>query len=233
MIKFYARQVPPEHQTSPLDYWSSRNGLDLSEPWPEITLTGNGRLRGYETELFQAAERWEKAADEYINGEEWTGAPATIREALENFWIEKQNGKRWTPRELGQWKRLFQDWDRNPWRDEDARTAEALELMTGRPWDYEELNGCSQGDFIIAFYPKDKYSRKDLEILEIEYFNMGEEWTIYDGDPDDPETDCFSVYVYSWDEDEQRRELASAAGCSPEEIKMQRFAGWSKNPIYA
>lgn len=230
MKTVYAYQIPPEYQESPL-----RNvEKDLPLFWPEITLTGNGNFRGFETDLFQAAERWEKSADEYINGEEWTGAPVTIREALENHGIEKQNGKQWSPRELGAWKRLFQDWDRNPWRDNDARTAEALDLMTGRKWDYETLKGCCQGDYITAFFPLDKYSRKDLETLEIEYFNLGEEWRIRD-EPEGVEgANEFYLYCYSWDEDEKKREIAAAAGEEDlEKIEMHPFTGWSRSACWA
>lgn len=230
MKTVYAYQIPPEYQQSPL----ARLEIDLPEMWPEITLTGGGRCAAFETDLFQTAERWEKAADEYINGEEWTAAPVTIRKALENYGIEKQNGKQWSPRELGAWKRLFQDWDRNPWRDDDARTAEALDLMTGRKWDYKPLRGCSQGDYITAFFPVDKYNRKDLDRLEIEYFNLGEEWKIRD-EPEGVEgADEFYMYCYSWDPDEKKIEIAVAAGEEDlEKIEMHPFAGWSRRPVYA
>lgn len=236
--KIYARQIPPEYQESPL-YWNynRKDGLDLRDTWPEITLTGNGHFCGYKTELFEAAERIDDAADEYTNGQEWTGERVRIVDALRDYGIEKQNRKKWTPRELGQFKRIFQSWDRNPWdgRNADARIVETLELMTGRPWDVETLRGCSQGDYIDCYYPRDKYSPQDLERLEMEYFNTGEEWTVFEEDPDEnPDADHFSMYIYSWKDDEKRQEIADASGWgTPEEVELHAFTGWTRSACYA
>ena len=234
--KIYARQIPPEYQESPL-YWdyNRKDGLDLSDFWPEITLTGNRDFCGYKTPLFEDAEKIDEAADEWINGKEWTGEAVRIVDALRDYGIEKQNGKNWSPRELGQWKRLFQSWDRNPWdcRDAEDRIVAALELMTGRKWDVVTLRGCSQGDYIDCYYPRDKYSRKALDILETEYFNTGEEWTVYDGDPDEnPDADHFSMYVYSWKDDEKRQEIADAAGGDAADVELHEFTGWSRIACY-
>lgn len=239
MSKIFARQVPPEYQESPLYYWTGKNGeIDLEASWPGVTLTGNRDYRGHKTEAFQAAERLESAADEYINGQEWTGEKVTIRDALRGQEIEKHNGKGWSPRELGQWKRLFEDWDRNPYdkRNADRRTLEALELITGKPYDVQELRGCVQRDWIECYYPRNEYSAEDLERLEMEYFNTGEEWTIYDKDPDGDEEpgDSFSMYVYSWKDDAKRAEIAAAAGWgTPEEVELHEFTGWTRSACWA
>ena len=233
---FHAYQIPPEYQESPLYYFSGKSGLDLENAgWPEITLTGNGHFRGYKSELYETAEQIDDAAEEYMNGKEWTGERARIVDVLRDRGIEKQNGKRWSPRELGQFKRIFENWDRNPYdgKNADRRIIDTLELMTGRPWAVETLRGCSQSEWIDCYYPRDKYNRKALDILEMEYFNTGEEWTVYDGDRDDPKADSFSMYVYAWKDDEKRKELADAAGCSPEEITLHEFTGWSRSACYA
>lgn len=234
--KIYARQIPPEYQKSPL-YWdyNRKDGLDLSESWPEITLTGNRDSCGYKTPLFEDAEKIDEAADEWINGKEWTGETVRIVDALRDYGIEKQNGKKWTPRELGEWKRLFQSWDRNPWdgRNAERRLLEALELITGEPYERDTLRGCSQGDYIECYYPRKKYSTADLERLEKEYFNTGEEWTIYNEDPDEnPDADQFSMYVYAWRDDEKRQEIADAAGGDPADVELHPFTGWTRSACY-
>lgn len=235
--KIYARQVPPEHQESPLYcFCYTRDGLDLSELYTGITLTGNRDFCGYKTPEYEAAEHVDDAADEWINGQEWTGEPVKIEEALRDYGIEKQNGKKWTPRELGQWKRLFQSWDRNPYdgRDADDRIADALELMTGKPYTAQTLRGCSQGDYIKCFFPYKEYTQGEIDRLETEYFNTGEEWIIYDEDPDNnPEADCFSCYVYSWKDDEKRAEIAAAAGGAPDDMELHEFTGWRRIACYA
>lgn len=119
---------------------------------------------------------------------------------------------------------------------ERATNEAAEEYNNGKEWTGERvtLRGCCQGDYIECTYPRNKYSAADLERLEKEYFNTGEEWTIYDGDPNEnPEADSFSMYVYSWDDDEKRKEIAAAAGVDPAEIEMHAFTGWSRSACYA
>lgn len=236
MGKIYARQIPPEYQESPIYYGKFETEFPLY--WPEITLTGNRNYYGYRAEAYEDAERaTNDAPEEYYRAKE-SGEPYRIAEALELYGIEKHNGKRWSPRELGQWKRLFQDWDHNPYdkRNADRRTLEALELITGEPYGLRTLRGCSQSEWIECYYPRKKYSTKDLERLEMEYFNTGEEWTIYDADPDGEEEpgDSFSMYVYSWQDDEKRAEIAAAAGWgTAEEVELHPFKGWTRSPKWA
>lgn len=235
MGKIYARQIPPEYQTSPIYYGKFETEFPLY--WPEISLTGNRDFSGYTTEEYDDAERaTNDAAEEYNNGKEWTGERVTLRDALRDYGIEKRNGKQWSPRELGQWKRLFQDWDRNPYdkRNADRRTLEALELITGESYSLRTLRGCSQSEWIDCYYPRNKYSTKDMERLETEYFNTGEEWTIYDDDPNEnPDAESFSMYIYSWDDDEKRKEIAAAAGGDPADVELHAFTGWTRSACYA
>ena len=235
----YAKQIPPEYQESPL-YWSRNprtRELDLADTWPGVSLTGNRHLCGYTAEEYDDAERaTNEAAEEYNNGKEWTGERVTLRDALRDYGIEKRNGKQWSPRELGQWKRLFEEYDRNPYdrRNAERRLLTALQLITGEPYERDTLRGCSQGDYIECTYPRNKYSAADLARLEKEYFNTGEEWTIYDDDPNEnPDAESFSMYVYSWDDDEKRKEIAAAAGVDPAEVELHAFTGWSRSACYA
>lgn len=234
-MRIEAKQQPPEWTQSPLDYSTLDNAM--RDCWPDISLCGNRRYNEHKTEAMQDAERaTTDAAEEWSNGKEWTGEPVTITQALEDFQIVKHNGKRWTPRELGEWKRIFQDYDRNPYdgRNADRRTVAALELITGKPHDWTELRGPCQGDYIKAFYPSKEYSRDALRALEIEYFNMGEEYeaTLYDDDGNEIETAW--IYCYSWSEDEQKREISDAfPDTRPEDVTLRAFAGWTRSPKWA
>lgn len=235
MSKIYARQIPPEYQASPLYY--GKFEINMTELWPGISLDGNRDFIAVKTAEFEQAERaTNDAAEEYNTGKEWTGEPVTIRDALRDYEIEKKNGKAWTPRELGQWKRLFRDYDRNPWdgRNAERRILDALELITGEPYESATLRGCIQRDWITCYYPRNKYDDAALEKLEKELFNTGEEWTIYDDDPDEnPDADRFSMYVYAWDDDEKRREIADAAGGDPADVELHEFTGWTRRACYA
>jgi len=239
MGKIYARQIPPEHQESPLyTICQSRDGkLDLSDEWPGISLTGNRRYNGYKTGAMEDAERaTTDAAEEWSNARE-NGEHTRIIDVLDLYEIYKHNGKRWTPRELGQWKRLFEDYGSNPYdgRNADRRTVDALELITGKRYAETTLRGCVQGEWISCYYPVDDYTHKDLDRLEMEYFNTGEEWHVFDDDPDDgdPQED-FTMYVYSYKDDEKRQEIAAAAGWgTPEEVELHKFSGWTQLPKWA
>lgn len=238
MGKIYARQIPPEYQESPLyTLCQSRDGnLDLSDEWPGISLTGNRDFKGYKTPEYEAAERIDEAAEEWSNARE-NGEPCRIIEALDLYEIYKHNGKRWSQRELGRWKRLFEDYGSNPCDggNADRRTVDALNLITGRRYAKTTLRGCVQGEWINCYYPVDGYTHKDLDRLEMEYFNTGEEWHVFDADPDDGDPqESFTVYVYSWSDDEKRQKIAAAAGWgTPEEVELHPFIGWTRLPKWA
>ena len=239
MIKAYARQIPPEYQESPLSYGPFEQ--EFPEIYPGISLDGNRHFTGYKTAEYEAAEHADDAAADYLNSRENDPQPMTIREALEYYGIEKTNGRRWSPRELGQWKRIFEDYDRNPYdgRNADRRVTDALELITGKPHAVRTLRGSSQGDYIKAYFPFWEYSEKAIECLETEYFNTGEEWEVIldyepgQDDQDDAYSDRFTCYVYSWKDDEKRAEIADAAGVQPEEIEMHAFLKWARRAVYA
>ena len=91
------------------------------------------------------------------------------------------------------------------------------------------------GNRHLCGYTAEEYDDAERATNEAaEEYNNGKEWTIYDDDPNEnPEADSFSMYVYSWDDDEKRKEIAAAAGVDPAEIEMHAFTGWSRSACYA
>lgn len=81
------------------------------------------------------------------------------------------------------------------------------------------------------------WSREALAAFEIEYFNMGSEWIIDDGEFN-PDTDSplningYSVYVTAQDEEGIRKELAAVEGCSPADLVLYVFEGYIHIPKY-
>ena len=63
-----------------------------------------------------------------------------------------------------------------------------LSIVDGKKWGWKIIRGYCQSDWNEIFYPVDDWSREALAAFEIEYFNMGSEWIIDDGEFN-PDTD--------------------------------------------
>jgi hypothetical protein len=110
--------------------------------------------------------------------------------------------------------------------DGEKRILRALHLLTGKRYDVRTIRGYCQGDWQTVFYPVEDYSREALDILEIEYFNLGTEWAV--------NVDGCDVYVYAYSDTPEkiRAEIAAAVGAQVEDIQLHVFAGWERTPEY-
>ena len=116
-------------------------------------------------------------------------------------------------------------------RFDGPRLLRASQLITGKRYECLCLRGCCQSEWIDCYYPTDEYTREELHILETEYFNMGTEWIIHDGNtaPHGPdEIDGYSLYCY----DDPRREIALCTDTTPENVILWAFDGWTQIPRY-
>lgn len=112
--------------------------------------------------------------------------------------------------------------------DGEKRILRALHLVTGKRHEKRTIRGYSQGEWQEIYYPVSDYTREALDMLEIEYFNMGSEWVIKTAD--DP--DGYSLYCYTTGADCIREEIANATGEKPEDITLHIFDGWTKTAQY-
>lgn len=227
-MKIYAKQVPPEYQEGPL-FWddSITNGIELF---------GNRSYNRRTSKLFDALpnildELFSTWCD-FIDGcprawyESWAAALADIAppEGRPEYTREERKNA---------WPALLEDWQNN--NDENGVFCRALELITGRAWDYCTLRGCCQGDWQYCIYPAGDWDGDALERLEAEYFNTGTEWIAHDENdaPEGPEDiNGFSVYCTAWNNDGIRAEIAAAAGVDPGDVILYSFTGWSRTPEY-
>ena len=110
--------------------------------------------------------------------------------------------------------------------DGEKRILRALHLLTGKRYDVHTLRGCCQGDWQTIYYPVEEYTREALDVLEIEYFNLGTEWLA--------NVDGCKVYVYAYSDTPEkiRPEIAAAVGVEAENIILQAFSGWKRIPKY-
>lgn len=231
-MTIYAKQVPPEYQESPL-FWDE-NG-------PEgIEIFGNRHYKEYTSALFGAlpdnldelCKEWE----ELQAGRSWYRACDTWAEALDYFAAPEGRPEYTREERKTAWPALLAAWENHNGNDRNKLLCQALELITGRAWDYCTLRGCCQGDWQECIYPVDDWDGDALERLEAEYFNTGTEWIVHDesGAPAGPgDINGFSVYCTAWNDDGIKKEIADAAGGSPEEVKLYKFTGFSRIANYA
>ena len=221
MSKIYARQVPPEYQESPL-FWDDTitQGIELF---------GNRHYRRSTSAFFDAlpdildelSDAWEDLTGGRCGYyDSWAAALADI--------AAPQNRGEYTREERkATWPALLDSWDGH---NNDV-LCQALELITGRVWDWCTLRGCCQGDWQECIYPVNDWDGDALERLESYYFNTGTEWIVHDEEtkPDGPEDiNGFSIYCTAWSDDGIRQEIAEAAGGLAENVKLYRFSGFRR-----
>jgi hypothetical protein len=110
-----------------------------------------------------------------------------------------------------------------------------LNALTGGNWIQTTIRGCCQSDWQDIIYDSEKYTRDDIQRLEIEYFNTGSEWIIHDEntEPKTPdEISGYSVYCYGWNGEQIRAEIADAAGVKPEDVVLFKFSGYTQTAKY-
>lgn len=134
-------------------------------------------------------------------------------------------------------KETLDSWD----EDEERIVLKALDLYYGGNWDSEQIRGCCQGDWALVYFDSSEWSKESIEALEIEYFNLGEEWVcsctpITDEEAkeatEEDTTDEVWVYVYSWNEESKRKEIADAIGCNENEVVMFKHCGVVNYSVY-
>lgn len=218
--KIYARQVPPEHQESP---------LQMCGEWPEnVYVFGNRqyieraeRLNDIRAALLELGDIWEELND---GGRGWYNS---WKEALEDIAPHDDTRREYTRAERMQWAKLAAAWEWCASSKEDSLLCQALQLITGEKYKASCIRGCCQGDWQNIIYPA-SYGDTFRDAFETEYFNTGTEWIIHDGDdaPEDPEEiDGYAMYCYSYD---PRAEIAAETGTVPADVILYEFDGYTR-----
>lgn len=230
-MKIYAKQVPPDYQESPL----------FMEEWPEnVYIFGNRHFRDHGAEHIENIKNsMYDAADELKQLQRGRSYYNSFIDIIADILPAPENKKEYSRADRLQWRELLLSFDYYSDIDDDAITT-ALQLITGDEYDAAEIRGCCQGDWNNIIYPT-KYGREWLREFEIEYFNTGDEWALYeyDGDggaPDDAdeitgEYICH-VYTHEWRDDGIRAEIADAAGVDPAYVVLYVFDGYTQTARY-
>ena len=229
-MNIYAKQINPAYQESPFFNW---NPADL---YPGVIFKGNRYFNSHTTPEFDAIR---DGLDDLTNLIDTDGKfiPGgwydTITEAINDLLPAPQHKARYSTREIKAWREIGAEW--YILTDETQALCRALQLVTGKEYDYTTIRGCSQGDWQEILFPVDEYDRDALAIIETDYFNTGTEWIIHDesSDPEGPEDiSGYSLYCYGWNTDQIRAEIADAAGTAPDAVIMYEYAGSYSIPKY-
>lgn len=228
----YARQINPAYQESPLfifDEWPKDMILYGNRDYKSYTIPVFDRLMGdYEACMTEVCNVLEGNEDNYNN----------VTEAIMDY-LPPEHKDKYSTKDIHAWKQLLSEWE-NVW-DKKSRLnesdciVEALDLMTGKEWDYSTIHGSCQGEWQTIYFVVDEWDKESRNAFEVEYFNMGSEWMIHDGcdQPEQPEDiSGFTCYCTAWDEAGIREQLADIAGCKPEEIKAWAWNGETWMPKY-
>lgn len=192
----------------------------------------NDVLKDFFDNVEEAADAWyavkEKSSYRTYN---------TITEVLNNL-LFREDGKKWNTRQAHAWKEILDSWNEN---DEEI-VLKALDFYYGGDWDSKQIYGCSQGDWALVYFDSCKWSKESIKALEIEYFNLGEEWICSCTPMTDEEAeeateediiDGVWVYVYSWDEEDKRKEIADVIGCNENEVVMFKHCEVVSYDVYS
>lgn len=232
-MKYICRQVNPEYQESPIyDRLGEIYNRLFLVPTENCYGIRNDVLKDFFNNVEEAANEWyaikEKSSYRTYDN---------ITEILNNL-LYREDGKKWNTRQVHAWKEILDGWD----EDEESVVLKALDLYYGGDWDSRQIRGCCQGDWALVYFDSSEWSKESIEALEIEYFNLGEEWICSCAPITDEEaeeateedtTDEVWVYVYSWNEESKRKEIADAIGCNENEVVMFKHCGVVNYSVYS
>ena len=235
-MKYICKQVNPMHQESPIygdkDRWNEIYDRLFLVPTDGCYGIRNDVLKDFFNNMEEAADAWwavkEKSPYRTYN---------TITEILNDL-LCREDGEKWDSRQAHAWKEILDSWD----EDEESVVLKALDLYYGGDWDSKQIKGCSQGDWALVYFDSSVWPKESIEALEIEYFNLGEEWICSctpitdeeaeEATEEDTEDEVW-VYVYSWDEEGKRKEIADSIGCDEDEVVMFKYCGVVERSVYS
>ncbi len=219
-MKIYARQVPPEHQESPLYMFNE---------WPEnVYVFGNRYYTERAERIDEIRNALENIAEDFAAMQAGHGYTNNLHAVI---WYElpRDSGEGYTRAErlkIIEMAQRYTDSAPGSYDEREALTL-ALEMVTGEEYETGTICGCCQGDWQRIIYPA-RYGENFKEMFETEYFNTGTEWIIHDSDeaPETPdEIDGYSHYCHTCD---ARAEIAAEYGVKPDEVQLYSFDGWTR-----
>ena len=234
--QYYFEQVPPEHQEDDLFYqYKDKNTGHYELGWNDdayvndVIISGNKDFKEYHIEAYDKVKKIDDILYEYdiTNNEHSNHCYWKNVSELINYYLAKENGKKYTTKEIHKWKELFANW--NNYHEEEENELQALQLITGKKWRKATIRGCMQSEYQYL-YVSEEVSDKDIEYIGMCYFNTGEEWLMYESKKDLKNNEnAVSFYIDGWN---RKANLAERLGCEEKQIHLYQFTGYKKIPQY-
>lgn len=178
-MKIIIRQIPFEQQIfDPIEDWGFEGNFAIE---------GNKRLSSFchskafqkiketleDGEIFDALDSMEEEGNCY-----WLPYSKYSFQVIQEY-LPKENGSRYSIKELLALKKALNDWSRDC--DDDYFT-DILSIVTSKDWEVTTIRGYSQSDWNNIFYVKNEI---DIETIAAAYFGMWSEWAIEKGAEDE------------------------------------------------
>ena len=255
---FYARQVPPEDQSYPIDEELENLEISIIESYSgsrysEIINNDipNGSMEKFGDTMNEISDDFDSYFNKGVNPsdedlESGKAQYASLEEAV-NTELPKKDGSKYTEEEMKEWHDVFERYGKAGDRGHYWSTTEAthevlsqvMELQTGKAFVLASLKGSSQGEDVTAVIPEELYSKDAVENLEAKYWNEGVEYLVYEDDSGKELTqeeikkhldeNSVDYYVPSYKSAEK---LAQILGARKGELTVYNFDGWQKSPKY-
>lgn len=232
MKKYYCKQVDPEFQEDNL-FWVGKNKDNRSQlHWENdfytenVVICGNNDYISYYTKAYEKVLKIDDVGYEYdcisnphTNHCYWDNVSQLI-----NYYFAKENGKKYSKKEIHEWKHLM-----DYWQDSEEDYLQALQLITGKKWRTKTIRGCCQSEW-QTIYVSEEITQEDIDYIEMCYFNTGTEWLVFESEKDFKEDNySYSLYVDGWN---VKTNLAERIGCKEEELVCLEFNGYIETPQY-
>lgn len=222
--KVYARQIPPEFQESPFDWYGEEYIQN------DTAIFGNPHFKKCGSDVLEIFGCLDTISEELENVAS-NGFGYKNKTAVFMDYIPPKNKKHYSTKNIHDLIYIFEN--KKYWENDEFTAI--LSIVYGKEYDYKLIRGCCQGDWNYFFYPVADFDNENISFLEDEYFNLGTEWIIHDEEkaPESPEDiSGYGFYAHGWNEEKIKEEIANAEGISPDDVIIYCFNGYSRNVLY-
>ena len=187
---------------------------ELFESFPNISIFGNKDYHEYTTRFcdFVMVNMDDAACAVYDLDHDGPGWPwEDIPEAVNNY-LGDWDGPL-TDKQIEDIANILREYDKAGYKDEESFIARIMSVIDGQKYVCRMIRGCCQSEWNYLVMPENEL--ENLDYISRTYWGLYDAWEIDDA----------IVYTYGYTETGVRNELATAIGCTPEEIELE---GWSR-----
>ena len=210
--KIEVTQVPPDRQQSHADF-SYEEAYD-------IAICGNKRFTEFVCDKFNYVNNLINSIDD-----DWLDETIDINDLREKFTddlvyfnidIEKAKNIR----------EVCKDYHDNLILLKTA-IKDILSIIDDEIWESMYIHGSTQGDWQEVFYNTKTYTVDMIKDMEIDYFNLGTEWKIDEGDG------CpWYIYCHKDSMSDIKKEILEELGEDENDVEFKRFVQYIETPEY-